>query len=67
MASYCGKSWPFKSRWIFALLLFMASCRSTIMESLELMGDDETTPNVECPASSENAACPCYKFEDANI
>lgn len=26
--------------------------------------DDPANINVECPAISENSACPCYKFED---
>lgn len=34
------------------------------MESVDRM--DENL-NIECPAISDNSACPCYKFEDGEL
>lgn len=37
------------------------------MENVDGNGGDEIQPNYECPVSSENSACPCYKFEDGEL
>lgn len=31
---------------------------------MENVDKTEDAANIECPAISENSACPCYKFED---
>lgn len=63
MATYLKKLRPFKAmmtmrcHWIFVISIFMVKFKATHMESMD-------TPDVECPASSESSACPCYKFDD---
>lgn len=42
-------------------LILILKCRATNMESV-----DENL-NIECPAISDNSACPCYKFEDGEF
>lgn len=36
------------------------------MENID-KAEDSMNLNVECPAISENSACPCYKFEDGEL
>lgn len=43
------------------ILIFMVKFKSTHMENVVV--DVE----VECPPSSENSACPCYKFDDGEF
>lgn len=33
------------------------------MENVD-KAEEPANINIECPAISENSACPCYKFED---
>lgn len=54
----------FGYRLFFVILIFMLKCRATRLEGLGALNDEETHTNIECPVSSENSACPCYKFED---
>lgn len=49
-----------RCQWIFVILIFMEKFKATHMENVAV--DD-----VECPASSENSACPCYKFDDGEF
>lgn len=46
------------------MLIFMLKVKATRLEELNALIEDEIHQNIECPASSENSACPCYKFED---
>lgn len=41
------------------ILIFMVKFKSTHMEIVDV--------EVECPPSSENSACPCYKFDDGEF
>lgn len=65
MATYLRNLRQFKAsmtmrcQWIFVILIFMVKFKSTHMEIVDV--------EVECPPSSENSACPCYKFDDGEF
>lgn len=55
----------FGHRLFFVILIFMLKCKATRLEGLDMHND--TQQSVECPVSSENSACPCYKFDDGKL
>lgn len=52
--------------WVIVSLILILKCRATNMENVD-KAEDPANLNVECPAISENSACPCYKFEDGKL
>jgi hypothetical protein len=48
--------------WLTVTLLLLLKGHLTNMENVQ-----KADENIECPDSSDNSACPCYKFEDGKL
>lgn len=52
--------------WVVVSLVLILKCRASNMENIDKT-QNTANMNVECPAISDNSACPCYKFEDGEF
>lgn len=71
MVTYCRILRPIQGItqhrwWVIVSLILILKCRASNMENIN-KADDPANTSVECPAISENSACPCYKFEDGEL
>ena len=72
MATYWKNLRPFRvttattmrCQWMLVILILLLKFKASHLEGVDA---DEVQPTVECPASSETSACPCYKFEDGEL